>query len=152
MNTEDLYAKIGEIEAKKSLFLFLKKNRNNNISSFPGPHNSSVIVLNKKNKKEITFCSTGEQKIMLISLVLSHSRLLDIFYNFPPILLLDDIIEHLDYSHKKSLFEETAKHKSQCWFTTTDINYFNEYPKPFNEISMESLKDEFNFEREFIHA
>ena len=85
---------------------------------FPGPHNSSIDILNKVSQKEISFCSTGEQKLMLIS-CFKPFQIIRCFYDVPPILLLDDIVEHLDEFNKNILFNETANYKSQCWFTST---------------------------------
>ena len=137
---------------KNRLLDVLKQNRKNNNIYFPGPHNSTVIILNKDSEKEISFCSTGEQKLMLISLILNHSRLLDFLYDIPPILLLDDIAEHLDEHNKNILFEETSKYKSQCWFTSTNIKFFDNYPKSINRIGLEILKNKFKINEEYMYA
>ena len=52
------------------------------------------------------YSSTGEQKIILISLIFRHCDLMQYIYNQPPILLLDDIIEHLDEKHTTALFKK----------------------------------------------
>ena len=66
---------------------------------------------------------------MLISLVLNHSKLLDVLYDVPAILLLDDIVEHLDEFNKNILFNETANYKSQCWFTSINLNFLKTIKK-----------------------
>ena len=89
---------------------------------------------------------------MLISLILIHSKLLEVFYNSPPILLLDDIVEHLDEKHKNALFNVTSKYKSQCWFTSTDFKYFDTYPGSINIISVDDLNKKLNFNKELVYA
>ena len=142
----------GEIECKNKLINMLRENRKNQSSYFPGPHNSNVSIVNLKSKKEINFCSTGEQKIMLISLILNHSKLLENYYNFPPILLLDDIVEHLDKKHKQSLFLKVSKHKSQCWFTSTNLKYFKNFPIPYKAISVDNLQSTSINSKELVYA
>ena len=150
--TEEWFKKEGKVEFKKKLLNVLKQNRKNNIIFFPGPHKSVFSLKNIETNKEINFCSTGEQKIMLISLILIHSKLLEVFYNSPPILLLDDIVEHLDCNHKNAIFNVTSKYKSQCWFTATDFKYFDTYPGSINTISVDGLNKKLNFNKELVYA
>ena len=75
---------------------------------------------------------------MLISVILYHAKLLDILYNSPPILLLDDILEHLDDIYKKTLFKEVLTYKSQCWFTSTNIDFFKSYPDSIFAINLDN--------------
>ena len=65
-------------------------------------------------------CSTGEQKALLISLIIGQSKLLIDKDGNPPILLLDDIIAHLDHFHLECLFSEFFDINSQLWITATD--------------------------------
>ena len=150
--TEEWFQKENETEFKKKLLDVLKQNRKNNSIFFPGPHKSIFSLRNIETNKEVNFCSTGEQKIMLISLILIHSKLLEVFYNSPPILLLDDIVEHLDEKHKNALFNVTSKYKSQCWFTSTDFKYFDTYPGSINKISVDDLNKKLNFKKELVYA
>ncbi len=150
--TEEWFLEYGEEECKNKLIKVLKENRKKNDCFFPGPHKSKVILTNIKSKKEIRFCSTGEQKIMLISLILNHSKILDSLLKSPPILLLDDIVEHLDSLHKQALFEEMSKHKSQCWFTATNLEFFQTFPTPYKAISVDDLKSSQKYNKELIYA
>ena len=150
--TEEWFQKENETEFRKKLLDVLKQNRKNNSIFFPGPHKSIFSLRNIETNKEVNFCSTGEQKIMLISLILIHSKLLEVFYNSPPILLLDDIVEHLDEKHKNALFNVTSKYKSQCWFTSTDFKYFDTYPGSINKISVDDLNKKLNFTKELVYA
>ena len=89
---------------------------------------------------------------MLISLILNHSKLLENYYNSPPILHLDDIVEHLDKNHKKSLFLRISKHKSQCWFTSTNLKYFKTFPMPYKAISVDNLQSTSIYNKELVYA
>ena len=75
-----------------------------------------------------------EQKLILISIILSHARMLNIKYNMAPILLLDDVVEHLDEKHKTALFLEISRHCAQSWFTSTSKEAFKNYPKKIDKI------------------
>lgn len=135
---DELFLKSNEVDFKLNLLDILSEERKKNLTIFPGPHQSSVSMINLKTKKEIATSSTGEQKIMLISVILYHAKLLDILYNSPPILLLDDILEHLDNIYKNSLFKEVLTHKSQCWFTSTNIDFFSSYPDSIFTINLDN--------------
>ena len=65
--------------------------------------------------------STGEQKAMLISIIIASIRPLNKEFNISPILLLDDIFSHLDENRIKDLVHELSMVKSQIWITTTEL-------------------------------
>ena len=73
-------------------------------------------------------------------------------YKQTPILLLDDIIEHLDDIHRKALFEKTSEHNSQCWFTCTNSNAFRDYPVPYTLINVNKLQKNFSKKSELKYA
>jgi DNA replication and repair protein RecF len=83
-----------------------------------GPHRSFLKVFHKNKKIDGELCSTGEQKMLLLAIVLSFTHLVK---NKNLLLLLDDVIDHLDDFHKKSLLEEIMSlhqhHHLQCWLT-----------------------------------
>ena len=130
----------------------LRNNRNNGISTFIGPHKSELLIFKRENKQEIKYCSTGEQKVMLISLIFKHCDLMESIYNQTPILLLDDIIEHLDDVHKRALFQKTSEYKSQCWFTCTNSSSFKEYPVFYKPIDVNKLEKNFPKKSELKYA
>jgi DNA replication and repair protein RecF len=68
--------------------------------------------------------STGEQKALLISIVLAHARLQRETRGEPPLLLLDEVAAHLDAVRREALFEELLGLQSQVWLTGTDITLF----------------------------
>ena len=69
-----------------------------------------------------------------------------------PILLLDDIIEHLDDIHKRALFEKTSEHNSQCWFTCTNSRAFKDYPVSYKSIDVNKLQKNCSKKRELKYA
>ena len=122
----------------------LKKSRYNYDLFIPGPNNASIEIFNKKNKKNLDISSTGEQKLLLISIILSHARMLHKKFNMAPILLLDDIIEHLDKEYRTALFLETSRHDAQSWFTSTSKEAFSEFPGFIDKINLPKIKESFN--------
>ena len=149
---EELLDSLGEEKYHCRIMEILKKNRNNGISSFVGPHKSEVFIFKSKSKQEISYCSTGEQKIMLISLIFQHCDLMKSIYKQTPILLLDDIIEHLDDIHKRALFEKTSQYNSQCWFTCTKYSAFKDYPVSYKLIDVNKLQKDFSNNSELKYA
>ena len=90
-----------------------------------GPHLSDMEVSHGPKKMPARLCSTGEQKALLINLVLGHASLLTQRRNgAPPILLLDEIAAHLDRDRRQALFSELLGLGSQAWLTGTDLEPF----------------------------
>jgi DNA replication and repair protein RecF len=69
--------------------------------------------------REARLCSTGEQKALLIGIVLANARLLAA-RGEPPLLLLDEIAAHLDEERRRALFEEILRLNLQAFMTGTD--------------------------------
>jgi DNA replication and repair protein RecF len=69
-------------------------------------------------------CSTGEQKALLIGLVLAQARAVKGMAGVAPILLLDEVAAHLDRARRKSLIEALGALGSQSWMTGTDAELF----------------------------
>ena len=90
-----------------------------------GPHKSDLHVLYSAKKMEAAQCSTGEQKALLIGLVLAHSRLMAAERGVPPVLLLDEIVAHLDETRRAALFERLINLGGQVWMTGTDPVLFD---------------------------
>ncbi len=90
-----------------------------------GPHLSDLAVRHTQKRSDARECSTGEQKALLISIVLADawelSRARD---GLSPLLLLDEIAAHLDAYRRAALFEEIVALGTQAWMTGTDIELF----------------------------
>jgi DNA replication and repair protein RecF len=89
-----------------------------------GPHRSDLAVSHMERDLPAALCSTGEQKALLISIVLAHARLLALHRNAPPLLLLDEIAAHLDETRRRALFDEILGLGAQAWLTGTDAAVF----------------------------
>ena len=90
-----------------------------------GPHTSDFIVQHKTNGNEARQCSTGEQKALLISIILAATRLISQERGQAPLLLLDEIAAHLDVIRRKALFEIISEMGIQAWMTGTDEVIYN---------------------------
>ncbi|MBZ0216673.1 MAG: DNA replication/repair protein RecF, partial [Fimbriimonadaceae bacterium] len=83
-----------------------------------GPHRSDLVVYHGGRRVAARKCSTGEQKILLIGIILAHAGLVkELTAGFAPILLLDEVAAHLDARHRTALFDELARIGGQAWLT-----------------------------------
>ncbi len=93
--------------------------------SATGPHKSDLIVAYAAKDMPAAQCSTGEQKALLIGIVLAHSRLIAAEKGAPPILLLDEIAAHLDKNRRAGLYSLLSALGGQVWMTGTDRGLFD---------------------------
>ncbi len=89
-----------------------------------GPHRSELIVFYKEKNQLAEFCSTGEQKALLISIIMAAARLQALKGDQVPLLLLDEVVAHLDENRRQCLFEEILSLGIQAWMTGTDAADF----------------------------
>jgi len=90
-----------------------------------GPHVSDLTVRHTAKRTDARECSTGEQKALLVSIVLAHAwESTHIREGLVPILLLDEIAAHLDAVRRAALFEEILALGAQAWLTGTDLVTF----------------------------
>lgn len=89
-----------------------------------GPHRTDLAVRYASKDMPAAQCSTGEQKALLISLILAAARLQQIERGAPPLLLLDEIAAHLDRDRRAALFDEIESLGAQAWMTGTDASLF----------------------------
>jgi len=91
-----------------------------------GPHTTDLLVRHTAKRAEARDCSTGEQKALLISIILADARELSrARAGLAPILLLDEIAAHLDVTRRAALFEEVHALSAQAWMTGTDLSLFD---------------------------
>ena len=89
-----------------------------------GPHRSDLAVVHGPKSMAAAQSSTGEQKALLIGLILAHARAVKKEVGAPPILLLDEVAAHLDRVRRLGLFEALAALGCQAWMTGTDAELF----------------------------
>ena len=89
-----------------------------------GPHRSDLLATHKAKGVTAELCSTGEQKALLIAILLAHARLLTLQRGAAPLLLLDEVAAHLDAARRAALYEEIHSLGAQAWLTGTDAADF----------------------------
>lgn len=94
-----------------------------------GVHRSDLLVTMAEKEMPAAQCSTGEQKALLIGLILAHARLINAERGAPPLLLLDEIAAHLDDDRRAALYSRLADLGGQVWLSGTDAALFNRYEK-----------------------
>ena len=88
------------------------------------PHQADLLVTHAAKQMPAGQCSTGEQKMLLVGLVLAAVRLSASDEGRVPVLLLDEVAAHLDAQHRQALFDEVLALGCQAWFTGTDAELF----------------------------
>lgn len=94
--------------------------------SLVGPHRADLDAVYAAKDTRARDCSTGEQKALLVSLVLANARALTGLTGHAPILLLDEVAAHLDAGRREALFDEICGLGSQAWMTGTGPELFAE--------------------------
>lgn len=90
-----------------------------------GPHRSDLAVQHAGKNLPAGQCSTGEQKAVLVSMVLAQARVRTRLSGLAPLLLLDEVVAHLDAIRRAALFDELAGLSAQSWMTGTDELLFD---------------------------
>ena len=91
-----------------------------------GPHLSDLVVTHASKNIPAADASTGEQKALLIRLVLAHAGLIKQMTGFAPLLLLDEVIAHLDPSRRAALYDALSLLGAQVWMTGADPAAFGD--------------------------
>jgi DNA replication and repair protein RecF len=89
-----------------------------------GPHRQDLIVTHRAKQMAAARSSTGEQKALLLGLVLAHAELVSDWRGEPPILLLDEVAAHLDPKRRGALFAR-LEGRGQVWMTATEAGLFD---------------------------
>lgn len=89
-----------------------------------GPHRSAMKVIHVEKQMPAEACSTGEQKALLLSMVLAEARSGARWHGVVPVLLLDEVVAHLDATRRQELFAEIEQIGAQVWMTGTDPGLF----------------------------
>lgn len=89
-----------------------------------GPHRADLALVHAPKNLPASLCSTGEQKALLVSVVLGHAALIAEARGFAPILLLDEVAAHLDPPRREALFAALTALPAQAFLTGTDARIF----------------------------
>ncbi len=89
-----------------------------------GPQRSDLRVTHQPQQMPVELCSTGEQKALLITIMLCHAQLLRHWRGAAPVLLLDDIAAHLDGARRAALYDWLRQTGSQFWLSGTEPALF----------------------------
>ncbi|MDY0008241.1 MAG: DNA replication/repair protein RecF [Bdellovibrionales bacterium] len=89
-----------------------------------GAHRADFAVTYAAKNMPADQCSTGEQKGLLLSIVLAHARMMQAEKGFVPLLLLDEVAAHLDDARRLQLFGHLESLGGQVWLTGTDAGLF----------------------------
>ena len=101
----------------------LKENRARDAAAgrtLDGPHLSDLAVRHRAKNLPAADASTGEQKALLIRLVLAHAGLIKQMTGFAPLLLLDEVVAHLDPVRRAALYDALSSLGAQVWMTGAD--------------------------------
>jgi len=91
-----------------------------------GPHRADLAAVFQAKRVPAKDCSTGEQKALLVSLILANARALADDFGAPPLLLLDEVAAHLDARRRADLYDEIVALGAQAWMTGTGVELFAE--------------------------
>ncbi|NND19186.1 MAG: DNA replication and repair protein RecF, partial [Silicimonas sp.] len=94
--------------------------------SLIGPHRMDMTAIYTAKGVPAAQCSTGEQKALLISLILTNARALAEDTASPPLILLDEVAAHLDADRRASLYHEICALGAQAWMTGTGPELFDD--------------------------
>jgi DNA replication and repair protein RecF len=89
-----------------------------------GPHRADIYGVYTAKDVPAKDCSTGEQKALLVSLILANARTLAQDFGAPPLLLLDEVAAHLDADRRAALYDEICALNAQAWMTGTGMELF----------------------------
>lgn len=119
-------ADIAEVEARLGADLTQSRARDQAAGrALSGPHRADLELIHRERGRPAAECSTGEQKALILNLVLAQAARLSRAKSQPnPILLLDEVAAHLDMSRRAALAEEIEALGLQAFLTGTDEALF----------------------------
>lgn len=103
-----------------------------------GPHKTDLNVYFNSQDRPADQCSTGEQKALLLAIILATARLKAYSDQRRPIILLDEVVAHLDEGRRQALFDEILALNMQAWMTGTDPSVFLSMSTKFQHFHIEN--------------
>ena len=124
---EKMLDKMPAVEVEDAYMQMLKSQRKNVLynDTVDGVNRTDFKVYYKKKRMPAELCSTGEQKSLLISIILAQSKCQTLHQGFAPVLLLDEVTAHLDDVKREALLEKLRELQVQAWITSTDPELFS---------------------------
>lgn len=124
---EKLLNKLPALEVEDFYRELLKKQRRNILynDNIDGINRTDFKVYYRKKGMPAELCSTGEQKSLLISIILAQTKCQTLDKGFAPVLLLDEVVAHLDDIKREALLEKVRDLGLQAWITSTDPTLFS---------------------------
>jgi DNA replication and repair protein RecF len=130
------------IEVEDRYRAMLKENRARDAAAgrtLEGPHLTDLVVHYREKAIPASKASTGEQKALLIGLVLAHAALVGNMTGMAPVILLDEVVAHLDPGRRAALFEALNGLGSQVWMTGADPMAFADIASRADVVDVRSL-------------
>ena len=123
---EKLLDKMPALDVEEFYLNLLKEQRKNVLynDTVDGINRTDFKVYYKKKHMPAEMCSTGEQKSLLISIILAQSKCQMLHQGFAPVLLLDEVVAHLDDTKREALLQKIKELQVQAWITSTDPELF----------------------------
>ena len=119
---------LGMPETVEDMALALSEGRSRDLAAgrtLIGPHRADLYGVYAAKGVPAKDCSTGEQKALLVSLILANARALARDFGAPPLLLLDEVAAHLDADRRAALYDEICALGAQAWMTGTGMELFD---------------------------
>ncbi len=120
--------RMAAVDVEEAYAAVLRDNRERDRAAgrtLDGPHRSDLLVFHAPKQMQARLASSGEQKALLLGLVLAHAELVTRRHEgVAPILLLDEVTAHLDEARRAALFAEILRLRGQAWMTGTDAEAF----------------------------
>ena len=105
-----------------------------------GPHTDDLQGFYLEKEIDTKYSSTGEQKLSIISIILSNAKLIKEQHKVSPIMLLDEITAHLDEVRKENLFSELLSLESQFFISGTEVGIFSSLSKKTKFLELDERK------------
>ena len=141
----DLELVAPEVEEIGDLALALAQGRRRDMAAgrtLVGPHRTDLQAVYRAKALPADQCSTGEQKALLISLILANARALAQDLGQPPVLLFDEVAAHLDAARRSALYDEICSLGAQAILTGTEPGLFDSLESRAQNLSVTDAGDE----------
>ncbi len=125
-DTEHWLADMPALQVEDKLMASAKTARLAGDMAMPGPHTSDLRAVHLVSQTPAYLASTGQQKALLIAVVLAHAKLQERRLGKSPLMLLDDVAAHLDANRRSALFEAVGLLGGQCWYSGSDEQQFDD--------------------------